>query len=220
MGAALRTTVTALLLSLLIAAPAGADEETANPKVLVDRVLVSVGDTPITASQLALETRIREQVDQSPRRKDFGRLLTETVDPLEALIFREILRRLPEARTVPVDEIQARQRLRLFEDTFADPTAAASFRANWGLDRANLLDFFKESVVLDALVDLSVVVRVTDEEERTYYERNKNRVFGDRPYEEVSDFVAQQVYLLKFEAEYNSWRSRLRAGATKRYIGR
>ena len=55
---------------------------------------------------------------------------------------------------------------------------------------------------------------------RSYYERNKNLVFADKPYEDVAEFVMKQVYLLKFEAEYNSWRSRLRAGARKRYIGR
>jgi hypothetical protein len=201
---------------------ASAEENTASPPVqtLVDRVLVAVGDTPITASQLAFETEVRAQIDSSPRKQDFGRLLNEAVDPLEALIFREILRRLPPARTISVDEAVARSRLRLFEGSFETPSASASFRARWGIDRTALLEFFKESVVLDEVVELSVVVQVSEQEKRNYYERNKNRVFGDKPEAEVSDFIAQQVYLLKFEAEYNSWRSRLRASAQKRYIGR
>ncbi|MEE2828609.1 MAG: hypothetical protein VX498_05445 [Myxococcota bacterium] len=210
------------LASLLVTHSALAQDSegrTADP-VLVDRVIATVGNTPITASQAALEAQIRERIEHSGDKEDFGRLLTEAVDPLEALIFREILRMLPEARVIEVDEVQARGRLRAFEETFPDAATAASFRAGWGLDRARLLDYFKESVVLDKLVERSVDVRVSDEEQRAYYQRNKDRVFGGRPFEEVADFVAKQVYMLKFEAEYNSWRSRLRAAARKRYIGR
>lgn len=217
--------IPSLLLSaaLCIAAPAVASASDPAPpptQTLVDRVLVAVGDTPITASQLAFETEVRAQIAASPRKQGFGRLLNETVDPLEALIFREILRRLPPARTISVDEAVARSRLRLFEGSFEAPSASASFRARWGIDRTALLEFFKESVILDEVVELSVVVQVSEQEKRNYYERNKNRVFGDKPESEVSDFIAGQVYLLKFEAEYNSWRSRLRASAQKRYIGR
>jgi len=190
------------------------------PQVLVDRVLAAVGDTPITASQVAFESELRTQIANSPQRAEFGRLLTEAGNPLEALIFREILRRRAEARTLPVDEAIARSRLRLFENSFPDPSTSASFQARWGIGRSDLLEFFKESVVLDEVVTLSVIVQVSEEEKRMYYERNRDRVFGDKPYEGVAEFVAQQVYLLKFEAEYNSWRSRLRAEAEKRYIGR
>jgi hypothetical protein len=195
-------------------------ESPPGPQILVDRVLAAVGDTPITASQVVFETELRAQITSSPQGNVFGRLLTETVDPLEALIFREILRRRAEARTLPVDEALARNRLRLFENSFLAPSASASFQARWGVGRSDLLEFFKESVVLDGVVSASVIVQVSEEEKRTYYDRNRDRVFGDKPYEDVADFVAQQVHLLKFEAEYNSWRSRLRAKTAKRYIGR
>ena len=198
---------------------ARAEEQSAAAE-LVDRVLASVEGSPITASQVALEGEIRSRIEGSPGRETFGRLLTEDVTPLEALMFREILRRLPETRTISSNEAIARDRLRQFEASFGDAREASSFRARWGLSRANLLDYFKESTVLDEVISISVLVQVTEEEMRSYYERNKNRVFADKPYEEVAELVMRQVYRLKFEAEYNSWRTQLRAGAQKRYIGR
>jgi len=206
--------------ALLSPRAAATDEPGPATGTLVDRVLVAVDDTPITASQVAFETEVRNQLALSAEREHFGRLLNESVQPLEALIFRELLRRLPEARTLSINETAARKRLRLFEASFGDASAASSFRARWGMSRAALLEFFKESVLLDEVVEVSVIVQVTEEENRDYYERNKNRVFGDKPYLDVADFVSQQVYLLKFEAAYNSWKSRLRANARKRYIGR
>ena len=194
-------------------------EEQQSP-VLVDRVLASVEDSPITESQVGMEREIRRQIADFPDRERFGRLLNEAVDPLEALIFREILRRLPEVRTITPNESLARARMRAFELSFNDPSLASSFRARWGLDRSEVLEYFKESTVLDELVSVSVMVQVTEEEMRSYYDRNKNRVFADQPYEDVAAFVMKQVYLLKFEAAYNSWRSQLRASAQKRYIGR
>jgi hypothetical protein len=224
MTSPLRSLLTLLLATQALLYPSAVvgDEGKSPPsrQVLVDRVVAAVGDTPITASQVAFEEELRTQITNSPKRTDFGRLLTETVAPLEALIFREILRRRAEVRSLPVDEALARSRLRLFENSFPDPSTSASFQARWGIGRSDLLEFFKESVLLDEIVTLSVIVQVSEEEKRLYYERNRDRVFGDKPYEGVADFVAQQVHLLKFEAEYNSWRSRLRAEAEKRYIGR
>ncbi|MEE2827616.1 MAG: hypothetical protein VX498_00390 [Myxococcota bacterium] len=209
----------AVIVLLHASSDALAGEESSGVQ-LVDRVLASVEGSPITASQVALESQIRTQIASSPDRASFGRLLTEDVTPLEALMFREILRRLPETRTISSNESIARDRLRLFEASFGDAREASSFRARWGLRRANLLDYFKESTVLDEVISISVLVQVTEEEMRSYYDRNKNRVFADKPYEEVAEFVMRQVYRLKFEAEYNSWRTQLRAGAQKRYIGR
>ena len=222
MNPRLRTLMCVSLLSLLFAPRgAGATEgENLQGEVLVDRVLVVVGNSPITASQVSFESEVRGQIALSSEREQFGRLLNEAVDPLEALIFREILRRLPDARTIQIKDTDARNRLRLFEATFDDISAASSFRARWGMGRAELLEFLKESVILDEVVELAVRISVTEEEKRDYYERNRNRVFGEKPYLDVAEFVSQQVYLLKFEAAYNSWKSKLRAGASKRYIGR
>jgi len=199
-------------------APSGAAEEAG---VLVDRVVATVNQTPITASQIALEASIRDQVAQSPEPGRFGRLLTESGEPLEALIFRAILREQPITRTVHLDsEVEASRRLDAFEASFESPTAARMFREAWRLTDAMLLDYFQETVLLEAAIELAVDPKVTEEEERSYYEKNKNQVFGGRELAEVSHFVTQQVYLLKFEAEYNAWRARLRASATKRYLGR
>jgi hypothetical protein len=222
MGVRFLTLVTLCLIALLLV-PFGAEAtegDTRQEEVLVDRVLVVVGNSPITASQVNFENEVRGQIALSSQREQFGRLLNESVDALEALIFREILRRLPDARTIQIKDTDARNRLRLFESTFDDISAASSFRARWGMSRAELLEFFKESVILDEVVEVSVLISVTEEEKRDYYDRNRNRVFGDKPYLDVAEFVSQQVYLLKFDAAYNSWKSKLRAGASKRYIGR
>ncbi|MBN94261.1 MAG: hypothetical protein CL928_09330 [Deltaproteobacteria bacterium] len=207
-----------LVPATVVGAPKQAVEEAG---VLVDQVVATVNQTPISASQVALEGAIRNQVAQSAEPSLFGRLLTESSEPLEALIFREILRQQPVTRTVMLDnEVEASKRLDAFEASFESAADARAFRQAWGLTDATLLDYFQEGVLLEAAIDLAVDPKITEEEERNYYEKNKNQVFGGRDLAEVSHFVTQQVYLLKFEAEYNAWRSRLRAGATKRYLVR
>jgi hypothetical protein len=70
------------------------------------------------------------------------------------------------------------------------------------------------------VVDLAVDVAVTEEEERAYYELHKDDVYGGRPFEDVAADIAQRVFNLEFEAEYNTWRTAVRASATLRYIAR
>ena len=210
-------------LALLVAVPALAADPPSTPEEageLVDRVVATVDGTPITASNVILEGEVRRQIASSPKVEEFGRLLTEQVDPMEAVIFRQILRARPEARTVTVTAGRAEDRLRLFEQTFDSREAALQWRVVWGLEKSALLDYFKESVLFDALVDLSVDVTVTDEQEQAYYASHKDAVYGGRPLAEVSADVAQRVYNLEFEDEYNSWRKALRSQAELRYIGR
>jgi hypothetical protein len=211
------------LLLLLASAPALAADPPSTPEEageLVDRAVATVDGTPITASDVILEGEIRQRIASSPRREEFGRLLTEQVDALEAVIFRQILRARPEARAVTTSGGRAEDRLRLFERTFTSREDALQWRVIWGLEKSVLLDYFKESVLFDALVDLAVDVNVSEEQERTYYESHKDAVYGGRPFEEVSGDVARRVYNLEFEDEYNSWRKALRSQASLRYIGR
>lgn len=188
--------------------------------IVVDSVRAAVNGTPITASDVELERSIRERIAASPSRAEFGRLLTEQVDPLEAIIFRVILLGLPEARTLPVSGDRGQERLRLFDATFGSREAAAQWRVSWGLERPALLDWFQESVLLDELVELSVDVDVTEEQQRSYWEQHRDQVYGGRPYEDVSSDVAQRVFVLQFEDEYNSFRKALRSRAQLRYVGR
>ncbi len=189
--------------------------------VLADRVVATINGVPVTASQVAFEEAIRGRIRQSAEPQRFGRLLSEDVDALEALLFRNILRQLPEARDLGlVDEGEATERLLTFEDLFPQPAELRRFLELWGLKRGDLLAFLRETVLLDEVIHLNVQVQVSPEEEQAYYEKNKSRVFGDKPFGEVSGYVTRQVYHLKFEAEYNSWRSKLRSAAEKRYIGR
>ncbi|MCP4869984.1 MAG: hypothetical protein GY898_14830 [Proteobacteria bacterium] len=211
-------------LGLAIAGPAWAQREA--PKtpdeagILVDRIVAVVDDTPISASSVALEAAIRQRIAEAPDRAEFGRLLTETVDPLEAVIFRTILLGRPEIRDVHPAGFAAEHRLRLFEDSFGNRGAAVAWRVDWGLDKAVLLDWFRQSVILDQVIELAVDFAVTDEDERAYYERHKDNVYGGRPYEEVAADVAQRVFALSFEEEYNAWRTALRASVELRYIAR
>lgn len=214
--------ITALVLAT--ASPAGAQREA--PKtpdeagLLVDRIVAVVDDSPVTASSVALEAAIRERIAASPEAEEFGRLLTEAVDPLEAVIFRTILLGRPEIRDIQPGGFAAERRLRLFEDSFGNRGEAVAWRVDWGLDKAVLLDWFKRSVVLDQIIDLAVDVAVTDEDERAYYERHKDAVYGGRPYEDVAGDVAQRVFALSFEEEYNAWRTALRGSVKLRYIAR
>jgi len=209
---------------LLAVAPARAQREA--PKTpdeagrLVDRVVAVANDAPITASEVALEAAIRQRIALATDRSEFGRLLTETVDPLEAVIFRTILVGRAEIRDIRPSGFDAERRLRLFEDSFEDRGAAVEWRVDWGLDKSVLLDWFRRSVILDQVIELAVVVAVTEEEERAYYELHKDDVYGGRPYEEVAGDVTRRVYNLGFEDEYNSWRTAVRASADLRYIAR
>lgn len=207
--------MTALLLLLLLV-PAQAQE-----RVVADRIVAVVDDTPIPASRVAFEAELRQRIAGSADPAAFGRLLTEQVEPLEAVIFEEILRNAPGTRALTtVDEDEARARRTAFEATFESAGAARVFLSRWGLDRELLLQRFVDSVRLDTAVELAITVDVTDEDLRAYYERNADRVFGGQPFEEVAALVFRQVYALEFEDEYNAWRSRLRSRARKRYVGR
>ncbi len=150
----------------------------------------------------------------------FGRVLSERVEPLESLVFQEVLRAGP-AREVRITDKQAGlQRLHAFEATFGDPEEAAAFRSRWGVDRAAMLEFFQETARLDATIEVSIRFEVSDDEERLYFEAHRDDVFAGRPYGEVAEEVSRRVYALRFEAEFNSWRARLRSGASVRYVAR
>jgi len=212
-----------LLAGLLAAAPAAAQDGPTTPDEagdLVDRVVAVVAAAPITASAVALETAIRERVAGSTDPSEFGRLLTEAVDPLEALVFKTLLLARPETRNVELSGFQAEQRLRRFEETFESRQEAIRWRVDHGIEKSALLDWFEESVLLDAVVDLSVQVAITEEDQRQYYDRHKDAVYGGRPFEEVRNDVAERVYNLRFEDEYNSWRKALRSSVQLRYIAR
>jgi len=188
---------------------------------LVDRIVATVEETPISASEVSFEEAIRKRILASEDKAAFGRLLTEPGEPLEAVIFRLIL--LQRAGTAGIeveDRSLAEKRSRLFEEMFDSPEALSAFLSRWGMKRADLVEYFHTYTRLDTVIELSVDPKVSNEEEHSYYKRNKDLVFGGRDFTEVADFVSRQVYLLKFEVEYNAWRSRLRARANKRYISR
>jgi len=188
---------------------------------LVDRIVATVEETPISASEVAFEEAIRERILAAGNKAEFGRLLTEPGEPLEAVVFRLILLQQPVTAGIEVeDRSLAEKRTRLFGEMFHSPEALSAFLSRWGLQREELVQYFHTYTRLDTVIELSVDPKVSDEEEHSYYERNKDLVFGGKDFTEVADFVSRQVYLLKFEVEYNAWRSRLRARANKRYIGR
>ena len=152
-----------LLAGLLAAAPAAAQDGPTTPDEagdLVDRVVAVVDDAPITASAVALETAIRERVAGSTDPSEFGRLLTEAVDPLEALVFKTLLLARPETRNVELSGFQAEQRLRRFEETFESRQEAIRWRVDHGIEKSALLDWFEESVLLDAVVAKMVATNV------------------------------------------------------------
>lgn len=203
-----------ILLLLLGLAWAGPPDEAG---VLVDRVLVVVENTPIAASRVDFLAAVRERATDP---EAFGRVLTERVEPLESLILQEVLRAGPAREVRLTDKQPGLKRLDAFESTFASAVDAAAFRTRWGVNRAEMLEFFQESARLDATIELAIQFVVTDEEERAYHERHRDDVFAGRPYGEVADEVSRRVYGVRFEAEYNSWRARLRSGASLRYVAR
>jgi hypothetical protein len=189
--------------------------------VLVDRIVATVSDTPISASEVAFEDAVRERILTSGNKQAFGRLLTEPGEALEATIFRAILLQQPGTAEIELkDRALAEERARIFETSFESTEPYNGFLRRWGIGHEDLVRFFHTYARLDTMIELSVDPKVSDEEERSYYQRNKDQVFGGKEFVEVSDMVSRQVYLLKFEVEYNAWRSRLRARASKRYIGR
>lgn len=209
----------AMLLALLAgtAVAAGPDAATsAQERVLADRIVAVIDGSPIAASEVAFEAELRARVraDGTPDR--WGRLLREPVEPLEAVLFERILRRLPRLEEIAADDAQVELRLRaLAEGADFDP-----WLARWGLDRARLRARLVEADRLDRLIEVSVQVSVSEEEQRAYYERYQGTIFGGRPWEQVQADVAQRVYALAFDRAYNDWRSALRAQADKRYLGR
>ncbi len=195
----------------------------ADDGVLVDRVVATVGNTPVTASEVALEAAIHERIVALPAddRGVFGRLLTESREPLEAVIFRAILVETPEFAAVRItDDREAYERFSAFEDTFEDRKEAAAFRKSWGLDRVDLVEYFRISAVLDHTVELAVDrgVRVTEEDERRFFEEHGERLFPGKSFEDARAGLTRHVYAKKFDQAYQSWRKRLRAGARLRYL--
>ncbi len=213
-----------LILSVGAPTAGSAQADTEQPTTagqLVDRIVATVDDTPISASEVAFEDAVRSQILASGNRAAFGRLLTEPGEALEALVFRLILLKQPATAGIEIaDRSVAEERTELLEESFESALDFAGFLRRWGMTRTDLVRYLHTYVRLDTMIELSVDPKVSDEEERSYYERNKDLVFGGKDFTEVADLVSRQVYLLKFEVEYNAWRSRLRSRANKRYIGR
>ncbi len=204
-------------LVLLVAAPAVAEE------VLVDAVLVVVENTPIAASRVAFERELRKEIAGPDCSKSFGRLLCAGGAPLEALIFREILRQSGVARDIEVNAGEARSRHEAFRLLFGAREGADQFLALWRISEQDLLEFFRETAVLDQAIEVTVgrLVRdIPEEEERRYHAENVDSIFGGREYEDVAALVSRQYYAFKFERTYDAWASELRSGARIRYIGR
>jgi hypothetical protein len=204
-------------LVFLVAAPAAGEE------VLVDAVLVVVENTPIAASRVAFEKELRKKIAGPDCAQSFGRLLCAGGEPLEALIFREILRLSGVARDVEVSSAEARTRQEAFRVLFGAREGADQFLALWRITEQDLLEFFRETAVLDQAIEVTVgrLVRdIPEEEERRYHADNADSIFAGRAYEDVAALVSRQYYAFKFERTYDAWASELRSGARIRYIGR
>ena len=202
---------------LLLAAPAGAED------VRVDAVLVVVENTPIAASRVAFEKEVRKRISGPDCAETFGRLLCAGGEPLEALIFREILRQAGVARDIEVNAAEARSRQDAFRRAFTSREGADQFQARWRVSDQDLLEFFRETAILDQAIEVTVgrLVRdIPEEEERRYHAENMDSIFGGRSYEDVAAIVSRRYYAFKFERTYDAWASELRSGARIRYIGR
>ena len=224
---------TALLAVLLLCGPAAAGEAPLTPEAageVVDLVVATVGSTPITASEVALERRLREAARAVPAWADPddlpSRLLWESQDALEALIFREVLRQQPATADVPPPGDrrtgQVVDALADALDDVGDGSGFSSFLRSWGLTRAELVERVREILRLDQALEIAIEgrVHIDEKKQRAYYEQNRDAMFGGRPYEEVAPLVASAVYALQFERTLQSWRSEIRARARIRYIAR
>jgi len=202
---------------LLVAAPAQAEE------VLVDAVVAVVGNTPIASSQVAFERELRERVAGPDCAASFGRLVCGPTEPLEALVFREILRQEGVARDVEINPGEAAERVGAFERTFGTRDGSRRFLERWRLSEQDVHELFRELAVLDQAIEVAVgrLIRdIPEEEERRYHADNMDSIFGGRPYDEVTAMVSRRYYAFKFERTYDAWASELRSGARIRYIGR
>ena len=76
------------------------------------------------------------------------------------------------------------------------------------------------SVVLDRAVEVAVDpgVRITEEDERRYYEQHASLKYAGRPMREVQEALTRDVYAQKFDQAYQGWRKRMRAGVRLRYL--
>ncbi len=206
-----------IALVLLCALPASAED------ILVDAVLVVVETAPIAASQVAFERDLRKRISGPQCAESFGRLLCSGSEPLEALIFREILRQEGVARDIEVSASEGPSRLKAFVRSFGGRDGSEQFMARWHITEQDLTEFFGEIAVLDQAIEVTVgrLVRdIPEEEERRYHAENMDSIFGGRPYEDVAVIVSRQYYGFKFERTFDAWASELRSGARIRYIGR
>jgi len=191
--------------------------------VIVDRIVAVVGTTPIAVSQVKLEEEIGQRIVGDDCEQSFGRLLCDEREPLERLIFREILRQGGVAKGVSVSLGVVDEAERAWVGTFRTRTGSTDFLRRWGLDVVAFRETLLDVARLDQAIDVAVgrLVRdVSEEEERRYHTENIDTIFGGRPYEEVATMVSRQFYAFKFERTYGSWSSELRAAGRVRYVGR
>lgn len=208
----------ALLVLLCLLAGAASAEE-----VLADRVSAVVGNTPITASQVALDEELVALLPDEGCEESFGRLLCDDAVPLQRLVFRQVLREAGLGRNVEVSSLAGVERWTALEARFANREEARSWLARWGLDPEAVSERFLELARLDQAIDVAVgrLVRdVSEQDERRYHREHQDTIFAGKPYEEVSAVVSRRYYLLVFERTYDAWASELRAAARVRYISR
>lgn len=136
---------------------------------VVDRVVVVVGDTVITSSNVratvALETR-----DQTLA----GDLLEPKTAPVQRLIDGAIIRQL--AGDVPVYQPtpgQVRARMEALRNTWSDPRDYHRFMAEHGLDEARLFAQMFSRFVIDAYIHRNLSRSVTDSPEDLAAKRDR-----------------------------------------------
>ena len=206
-----------ILVLLLVGGTARADG------VLVDAVVVVVGNTPIVASQVAFEQELRQRIEGPDCQEQFGRLLCSDRAPRDALVFREILRQQGVARNVEINPAQPAERLAAFQRRFGAREGAQQFLERWRMSEQDLHELFREVATLDQAIDVVVgrLVRdIPEEEQRRYHAENIDVLFEGLPYEDVAPQVSRRYYVVKFERTFAAWASELQSGARIRTIGR
>jgi len=131
----------------------GASQDDAGPKPeRIDRVLVVVGSTLITQSDVRLEEALRERAPSL-----VAPLQALRDDALDALIDRAILRtQAGQASVYQPNERDLQVRIRALERTFDSPAEWQRFRRLHGLDEDRLTASFRTLAVAEQVVQRNV----------------------------------------------------------------
>lgn len=191
---------------------------------VLDRILVVVNGQPITQSRVDLYRGFLEVTKGTglgwPREiHDVLQLSPEAM--LDIVVTDELLFDGANRENVlPVREQALDHRMAEFKASFSSGSAYDTFVRTYDLTPEFLREFFSRRLRVEGYIRLKQSIRPPAEETLRMYYANNRGDFGERPFEEVQEEIAQRLYSEALLRDFDPWTTKLRERASVLVPGR